>query len=158
MIESYTQAIEEFKRVEHLYHVSLKYTRTADVIRSVIERLISTFEYSIDSILKCFKEENMIESIPANPIGKANLITEKIIDEQTKKHITMYLKLRKIIKAEYTKRDEFRRHVTMTVKVDEETLNIDIDKLKEYYEETKGFLSFAKSKVQIYRSEVESKD
>ena len=32
--------IEELKRVDHLVYVSLKYTRTVDVIRSIIDRLI----------------------------------------------------------------------------------------------------------------------
>ena len=63
MIESYQQATEEFKRIDHLYYVSLKYTRTVDVIRSVIERMISCYEAAIDSFLKCLKEEKKIEEI-----------------------------------------------------------------------------------------------
>ena len=31
----------EVKRVDHLIYVSLKYTRTVDVIRSVVERIIN---------------------------------------------------------------------------------------------------------------------
>jgi hypothetical protein len=153
MRESYERAIEDFKRVDHLYHVSLKYTRTVDVIRSVIERIISTYENAIDALLKCMKEEKEIEELPSNPVGKAELAKEKCGSEEFCKYIDTYLKLRRILRMEYTKREEFRRHVTMTVSFEGETLNIDIDKLKEYYDETKALIMHVKSRVQAYKEE-----
>ena len=153
MIESYKQAIEEYKRVDHLYHVSLKYTRTVDVIRSVIERLISTFEYSIDALLKCMKEENEIEEIPANPVGKGMLAKEKCNDEETCRYLDMYLKLRRVMRASYTKREEYRRHVTMVTDFEGETLDVDIDLLKEHYLDTGIFLSYIKQRVQKYKDD-----
>ena len=151
MMESYKQSIEEFKRVDHLYYVTLKYTRTVDVIRSVIERLISTFECGINSLLLCMKAEKVIEDIPTNPVGKATLAKENC--EELSSYIDMYLNLRKIMRLEYTKRQEFRRHVTMTVNLDNQTLNIDIDLLKNYYDETGKFLKYIKMRVEGYKDE-----
>ena len=153
MIESYKHAIEEYKRVDHLYHVSLKYTRTVDVIRSVVERLISTFEYAIDSILNCAKEEGEIEEIPANPVGKCMIAKEKCDNEEIQGYLNMYLKLRKIIRADYTKREEFRRHVTMVTNLEGNIIDVDIDLLKEHYEETGRFLSYIKERVQKYKDD-----
>ena len=153
MIESYKQSIEEFKRVDHLYHVSLKYTRTVDVIRSVIERFISTFEYAIDSLLKCMKEENEIEEIPTNPVGKGILAKENCNNEEMCSYLDMYLKLRKIMRASYTKREEYRRHVTMVTELDGETIDMDIDKLKEHYEETRMFLAYIKGRIEKYKDD-----
>jgi hypothetical protein len=151
MIESYQNAIEEFKRVDHLYHVSLKYTRTVDVIRSVIERMISTYENAIDAFLKCLKEEKKIDDLPGNPVGKGDLAKNKVENDEMRRYLDNYLKMRKILRCEYNKRDEFRRHVTMIVNYEGETLNIDIDKLKEYYDETKNFLMYVRNRVQVYR-------
>ena len=39
--ESIDKAKEELKRVDHLFFVSLKYTKTVDVIKSLIDRLIN---------------------------------------------------------------------------------------------------------------------
>lgn len=153
MINSYKQSIEEFKRVDHLFYVTLKYTRTVDVIRSVIERLISTFEYGIDALLKCMKEEKVIDEIPTNPIGKCELVKEKCNDDKLISYLNMYLELRKIIRAEYTKREEFRRHVTMIAQLEHSTVNIDIDLLKEYYDKTKKFLTYLKDRVHKYSEE-----
>lgn len=153
MIESYKQSIEEFKRVDHLYYVTLKYTRTVDVIRSLIERLMSTFEYSIDALLKCMKEDKLIEKIPSNPVGKGLVAKEKCGDEEICRYIDTYLKLRKIIRADYTKREEYRRHVTMVTDFEGETLNVDIDLLKEWYDETKKFLTFIKQRVERFKDD-----
>ena len=153
MIESYKQAIEEFKRVDHLYYVTLKYTRTVDVIRSVIDRLISTFEYGIAALLLVMKEEKQIDEIPANPVGKGTLAKEKCRDKEMCKYMDEYLRLRKIMRCEYTKREEFRRHVTMIVDFEGQTINIDIDKLKEYYDDTRDFLTYLKKRVEPYKDE-----
>ena len=52
MIESLEDAKEELKRVDHLIYVSLKYTRTVDVLRNVIERLVTASEFMITAMLK----------------------------------------------------------------------------------------------------------
>ena len=153
MIESYKQSIEEFKRVDHLFYVTLKYTRTVDVIRSVIERLISTFEYAIDSLLKCMKEEKDIDEIPSNPVGKGKLAKEKCEDPELCKYLDLYLKLRKILRENYTKREEYRRHVTMVTSFEGNQLNVDIDLLKDYYDEIKKFLTYVKSRIEVYRDD-----
>ena len=44
MNEQLENTIEELKRVDHLFYVSLKYTRTVDMIKHVLERIISTHE------------------------------------------------------------------------------------------------------------------
>ena len=151
MIESYKQSVEEFKRVDHLYYVTLKYTRTVDVLRSVIERMISTFEQGIDAVLKCMKEEKIIDEIPTNPVGKSQLMHEKCNDNELRGYLDLYLKMRKIMRAEYSKREEFRRHVTMITQLEGETINIDIDLLKEYYDITKNFLTLVKKRVEKYK-------
>ena len=153
MIESYKQAIEEFKRVDHLYYVTLKYTRTVDVIRSTIERLISTFEYAVDAFLKCLKEEKVIGEIPMNPVGKVELAQNNVKNEDINRYMTDYLFLRRVMREDYTKREEFRRHVTMTVLIDNEEKEFNIDVLKEYYDDTRLFLTFVKEKVSKHKDD-----
>ena len=40
MTENLENAKEELKRIDHLIYVTLKYTRTVDVLLSVVERMI----------------------------------------------------------------------------------------------------------------------
>ena len=51
MKDTIEKAKEELKRADHLYYVSLKYTKTVDVIKSIIERLINAFDFTIDSLV-----------------------------------------------------------------------------------------------------------
>ncbi|MEM3690311.1 MAG: hypothetical protein QXZ40_01100, partial [Candidatus Micrarchaeia archaeon] len=55
--------------------------------------------------------------------------------------IEYFLLLRKILRSEYKKVEEYRRHVTMIVQFSpRETLNIDIDRIKEYYDRADAFI------------------
>ncbi len=144
MKEALDNARDELKRVDHLFYVSLKYTRTADMMRHMIERLINAFSFGIDSLLEYAKENKKISSIPDNPAMKCSLLLKTFIGEELRDQINLYLMLRKIIRCEYSKREEFRRHVTMTCMMDKgEVIEINIDVLKGYYDAAKSFIGYA---------------
>ncbi|MCH7770154.1 MAG: hypothetical protein IIA49_03945, partial [Bacteroidetes bacterium] len=82
MKEALDNAIKELKRVDHLFYVSLKYTRTADMMKHMIERLINAFSFGIESMLKFAKEQKMIDRIPNNPTLDAELLMQTFIDEE----------------------------------------------------------------------------
>lgn len=142
MKEALDNAKDELKRVDHLFYVSLKYTRTADMMRHMVERLINAFSFGIESLLKYAKEKKKIDEIPNNPTLNSKLLIKTFTDEELTDYTNLYLKLRKIIRADYTKREEFRRHVTMTCTINnKEVVEVDIDILKEYYETAKNFIN-----------------
>lgn len=143
MDESLEDAMEEIKRVDHLFYVSLKYTRTVDMMRTMVERLISTFDCGMMSLLNHAIKKKKIKEIPLTPISKCELLNE-IYPEDIKKYMEMYLLFRKLIRVPYTKREEYRRHVTMTSQVGEQKVETHIDILEEYYAKTKEFLLFVR--------------
>lgn len=63
MKESLDKAVEELKRIDHLVFVSLKYTRTADVLKSIIQRMINTFSFGFKALLIYAKEQKLIQNI-----------------------------------------------------------------------------------------------
>ena len=149
MKEALDNAKQELKRVDHLFYVSLKYTRTADMMRHLVERLINAFSFGIESLLKHAKEEKKIDEIPSNPVMSSKLLTETFTDEEIVVCMDLYIRLRKIIRADYSKREEFRRHVTMTCTLDnKEVVEVNIDVLKEYYETAKNFIDYAERVVE----------
>ncbi len=143
MNEYLDEARQELKRVDHLVYVSLKYTRTVDVIKSVVERLINAFDFALLELLNYLKEKKKIKEIPQSPGLKADLIEKNFHNQELNSYISFYLMLRKISRAQYTKREEYRRHVTMIASLDNgETVELNIDILKEDYDKTKQFLDF----------------
>jgi len=53
------EAREELKRLEHIIYVSLKYTRTVDVIVNALTRMVSTFDLIIEAFLEKAKIKNL---------------------------------------------------------------------------------------------------
>ncbi len=155
MKESFDLAIQELKRVDHLFWVSLKYSRTVDVIKHVVDRLISCYGYGLESILKYAQEKKLIASVPENAGLRCELLKKTFPDNTYLiENINFYLKLRKLSKAEYTKREEFRRHVTMIATIDKgEVVEVNIDTLKEDYEKTRTFLMFVKRMINEEKEE-----
>lgn len=155
MKESFHEALQELKRVDHLFWVSLKYTRTVDVIKNVVDRLINCIGFGLEALLKYAKEKKLVASIPANVGLRCDLLKETFPENlEMIDYINFYLMLRKLSKAEYTKREEFRRHVTMIATIDKgEIVNVDIDTLKEYYDKTKNFISFVKKIINEEKEE-----
>ncbi|MBI3035955.1 hypothetical protein HYY71_06555 [Candidatus Woesearchaeota archaeon] len=149
MEESFDKAVQELKRVDHLFWVSLKYTRTVDVIKHVIDRLINCIGFGLEALLKYSKDKKLVTSIPENAGLRCDLLRKTFSDNiELIEYINFYLRLRKLSKAEYTKREEFRRHVTMIATIDKgEVVSVDIDTLKEYYEKTRNFVAFVKKTI-----------
>ena len=143
MEESLRKAIEELKREEHLVFVSLKYTRTVDVLKNIIQRMINAFSFGFNALLIYAKEKKLITDYPENKALRCNVLKEVYPNEKKlHEYIDYYLKLRKIMRAEYTKKEEYRRHVTMSVVIDGEPIDITMDSAKEDFEMLDGFIKY----------------
>ena len=155
MKESFDEAVQELKRVDHLFWVSLKYTRTVDVIKNVIERLINCIGFGLEALLKYAKEKKLLTSIPANAGLRCDLLKKTFPDNtELVDYTNFYLRLRKLSKAEYAKREEFRRHVTMIATIDKgEIVEVSIDILKEYYDKTRDFIALVKKIINEEKEE-----
>ena len=144
MEEVLYKASEELKRIDHLIYVSLKYTRTVDIIRHTIERIISAYGYLFDVILINLNEQKLIDEVPIQPLKKCKILEEHLPeDEYIMDHVSFFRRLKKVYNARYDKRNEFRRHVTMTsYLLDETIVEINMDIIHEYFDKTKEFKEF----------------
>lgn len=142
--EAYRNAIRELKRAEHSILVSLKYTRTVDVIKSIIERLINAISYGLDTILEKAKAEKKTAAVPSLPrlkVEQVRKLYEK--DAEIQDLCNFFLLLRKIDKVKYSRAQEFRRNVTMTAHMDDgSNVEITIDIITDYYEKTVELLDY----------------
>ena len=140
--QNFIRAKEEFKRIDHLIYVTLKYTRTVDVIRGVLEREISTYEFLVDSLLESSDSVVMDASNNTAPLKKINQVLALYSSDTLKKNMEHYLFLRKIRRSDYKKANEYRRNVSMTVMMDGEEKVINIDSVTEDFNMLKHFLDY----------------
>lgn len=154
MNENLDNAQEEIKRADHLIFVSLKYTRTCDILKHIIDRLINCIDFTFTALLEHLKEEGKLDVVPTAPIPKANSIKTFFPDDEfLPEYAAFFIRLRKISKADFSRACEFRRHVTMTVVVEEEIIKVDIDNITEWFKRTKDFFAHVQNIVEPVKEE-----
>ncbi len=130
MEEYLFEAKEELKRIEHIIYVSLKYTRTVDVIIGALNRMVSAYDLIIEAYLEKAKLEGKIENLPKSPALRATKLAEIYkLDETMLRYLNFYSFLKTILKNPQNKREEYRRHVTLIVGLESSTAEISIDTL-----------------------------
>jgi len=139
MRDAIENAVEELKRVDHSIFVSLKYTRTVDILINILIRMVDCYEFLILALLKYAYEHKMIGEIPTTPKERAVLIKQIFKEQEVHDNIDLYLLLKAMLKSNYGRENEYRRHVAMRAIVAgrEEIININI--VSQYYEYLTSF-------------------
>ena len=137
--------IQEKISADHLLYVSLKYTKTCDVISNLLLRWARMIEVSIDAILKKNLKNKKISTIPSSPIAKMEQMKRLYL---RKKEITevlkLYLMFRKVKELKCDRIGEFRKNVALKIHFQGEEVNVDLEKLKEYADKLEKFISTTK--------------
>ncbi len=143
MLEDTDTAQGQLQRVDHLIYVTLKYTRTADVILNALQRLVDAMDYIFEDILELAKRKGMVSVIPKSHVEKTALIEEKVMKglKPSKDAIKMYFVIRKLLNAKNPKgREEYRKNVTLVV----EGMEVNQERLMEFFVKTKEYYAFTK--------------
>ncbi|MFH1325827.1 MAG: hypothetical protein ABIH49_03625 [archaeon] len=139
------EIIQEKISADHLLYVSLKYTKTCDVILNLILRWRKMIETALDEILKHAKKRKRIPTIPSNPTTKIETIKKLFKkDRNFLEVIEMYEMFRKIEDLRKERIGEFRKNVTLKVFYRGEEIDINLEKLKIYADKLEKFISATK--------------
>lgn len=137
--ESGDMARNELKRIDHLIFVTLKYTRTVDVIKAIIGKFINALDLKVEDYYNNLFEKEKITRIPPVALVRVKKLEEMYPeDEKVKSFVDFYVQLKQVYNAEYRAKEEYRKNVTMVTKVKE--INIAI--LKEYVEYVKDYITY----------------
>jgi len=137
--------IQEKISADHLLYVSLKYTKTCDVIVNLIVRWRIMIETSMNEILKHAKKKKKISSISSNPVGRIEQIRKLFKkDKEFLKVIDAYEMFRKIKELRKERIGEFRKNVNLKVFYKGKEININLEQLKIYAEMLEKFISTTK--------------
>ena len=135
-------AKEELKRADHLIFVSLKYTRTMDVIESIIKRLINAHKFAVDALLEHLKDKKKIKEIPLSFKEKL-IVLKKFKQEEIKEFIEFTEFLIRMDKSDHSKKEEFRKNVALIAEENGTLIEeVSIVVLKEYYKKTQDLINF----------------
>ncbi len=140
--ESLHNAVQELKRVDHLVYVSLKYTRTVDVLLNIISRMIDGYDEMWDALIEKLINDKVVDHVPSATLIRSQTIMKHYDHPQIKESVMLFELLRKLHRSNPEREQEYRRHVAMRTIIDgrEEIVNIDV--ITQYYHIQKEFLSW----------------
>ncbi|MDP3881704.1 MAG: hypothetical protein Q8Q31_02395 [Nanoarchaeota archaeon] len=138
--------IKEKISADHLLYVSLKYTKTCDVIVNLLLRWKNMIELAMDVLVDKAKKQKKWKPVPNAP--RARLIQLKRIyanESLVMQTLQVYEIFRDIESLDKVRENEFRKGVNLRVTTPKgEVVNINLDKLKEYSALLEKFISYIK--------------
>lgn len=139
------EIIKEKTSADHLLYVSLKYTKTCDVILNLLARWKSLIEISFDAILEKKVESGKLSAMPTNPKQKIEFIRKYFSkDIVIQDVIALYIFFKRVPDMDKTRSGEFRKNVNLKIIEPARTTDINMEKLGEYYEIIEKFISEVK--------------
>jgi len=134
--------IQEKISADHLLYVSLKYTKTCDVIMNLLLRWRKMIEISMDKVLQHAKKKKKISSIPTNPVGQIKAIRELFKkDKEFLQVIDLYEMFRKLKELRTERIGEFRKNVALKIFYQGKEIDVNLEKLKDYADLLEKFIS-----------------
>ena len=137
--------IKEKISADHLLYVSLKYTKTCDVIINLLLRWKTMIEQGMNLLVEKSKKQKKWKPVPDAP--RAKLVQLKKIYAHHKdisEALLLYELFRDIDQLEKVREHEFRKGVNLCVTYKGEVININLEKLKEYSSLLERFISALK--------------
>ena len=137
--------IKEKISADHLLYVSLKYTKTCDVIKNLLLRWRKMIETAVDQMIKHAKKKKKISAVQDNPVKKIEAI-KKVFkkDKEFLKVIEFYEMLRKIEELRTERIGEFRKNVCLRILYQGKEINVNLEQLKIYADMLEKFISTTK--------------
>ncbi|MEK6809405.1 MAG: hypothetical protein AABY40_01905, partial [Nanoarchaeota archaeon] len=115
---------------------------------NALNRMVSTCDFIVDAFLDKALEDKTLDSMPKSPALKAKKLAELYPDDPfIQKNLNFYFSLRNILKSPNQKRQEFRRHVTLIVTLEESTVEVEIDTLVNCEKFIHNFLNYSQKLI-----------
>jgi hypothetical protein len=145
MSEELEKIMKEKISADHLLYVSMKYTKTCDVMINLIKRWKIMMDYSFDGLLEKAKKKRMVKSIPTAPKLKIDLVKIAFKASPEVMDAIKEYEMFKLIEAlKKTKEGEFRKGVCLKITYKGEEISVNLEKLKEYSEILERFINYTK--------------
>lgn len=140
-----TEILKEKTSADHLLYVSMKYTKTCDVILNLIARWKSMMEMTFDIMIQRGFDEGNIKQLPISPKQKIEFMRlyfkkYKAIQDT----IPVYIFFKRIPDLQKKREGEFRKNVNLKIIEENKITDINLEKLKEYSELLERFISEVK--------------
>lgn len=135
------EIIKEKTSADHLLYVSLKYTKTCDVILNLLARWKSMIELCFDGLIERGVADKKIPNKPKSPKERIEFIKKYFKKSASIQNILpLYLFFKRIPELNKTREGEFRKNVTLKILDNGNSTDINMDLLTEYSKKVDEFM------------------
>jgi hypothetical protein len=140
-----SEIIKEKTSADHLLYVSLKYTKTCDVILNLLSRWKSMIELSFDCVIEKLIEKKKIPNKPKSPKERVEFMKKYFKKYPAiQETIPLYIFFKKVPGLDKQREGEFRKNVNLKIIEPRQITEINMEKLGEYSEILERFISEVK--------------
>lgn len=139
------EIIQEKISADHLLYVSLKYTKTCDVIMNLLLRWRKMIDTCMNHMLIKAQKNGKLNSISDNAVGKireARILFKD--DKNMQETISFFMMLRKLESLQTERIGEFRKNVALKIQFKNKEINVNLEQLKIYAEMLEKFMKTTK--------------
>ncbi|MEA3414360.1 MAG: hypothetical protein U9Q99_02440 [Nanoarchaeota archaeon] len=139
------EIIQEKISADHLLYVSLKYTKTCDVIINLLLRWRNLIDVCINKLLLNAKNNKKLPEVSENVIGRIKQMRKVFRKEKDIVEVMdFFMMLRKLEGLEIERIGEFRKNVALKIQFRGKEVNVNLEQLKIYAEMMEKFSSKVK--------------
>jgi hypothetical protein len=140
-----SEIIKEKTSADHLLYVSLKYTKTCDVILNLLARWKSMIEMSFDAILDNGVKSGKVPAMPATPKQRIEDMKKYFVSNPAiQEIIPLYIFFKRVPELSKSREGEFRKNICLKIKLPNKEVHINMEKLDEYSVVVENFMNEVK--------------
>lgn len=141
-IEQIIQLKRHLNCIEHMIYVSCKFTRTTEMLRKVMETIVSGYEQFFAVAYEVLVNTEDLKDFPEDlkdfPVqSKVQFLSESLASKGIYIDLSDYFLLKKLLLSDFDSIGEYRKNLCMVSYVDGEEYVINMNKLLEFYDSLK---------------------
>ncbi len=126
--------IRDLKRhlnsIEHMVYVSCKFTRTTEMLRKVIETIVTGYEMFFGIAYQMFAKE---EDYGSTLHDKIQVLKDGFLMQNIQVDFTDYFLLKRLLLSDFESIGQYRKNLCMVYYIDDQEYVINLMKLHELY-------------------------
>ncbi len=124
----------DLNTLEHMIYVSCKFTRTTEMLRKVMEQMVSTYENFFGIAYQVLLDE---QSLSKEMSDRIHMLTQILVERGVVADLSEYFLLKRLLMSEFECMGEYRRNLSLVAFIDGEEYLINVPKLLDFFENIK---------------------
>lgn len=118
--------------IEHMIYVSCKFTRTTEMLRKVMETIVTGYEQFFVIAFRVLVEEDS-QTTYTSINHKIHHLSEVLASRGIEVNLADYFLLKKLLLSDFDRIGEYRKNLCMVSYIDDQEYIINMQKLLEFY-------------------------